>query len=94
MKPICWSWPATSWHSLQPSLAANARLAASGHMRSRELLERIQIGQGTQEDLDLLFDLGDTMKVASLCAFGGRAPYPVLTAIDHFPAEFRSKLRQ
>jgi formate dehydrogenase iron-sulfur subunit len=64
-----------------------------GSMRSRELLERIQIGQGTQEDLDLLFDLGDTMKAASLCAFGGRAPYPVLTAIDHFPAEFRSKLR-
>jgi formate dehydrogenase iron-sulfur subunit len=65
-----------------------------GSLRSRELLERIQTGQGTQEDLDLLFDLGETMKVASLCAFGGRAPYPVLTAIDHFPAEFRSKLRQ
>ncbi len=65
-----------------------------GSIRSRELLERIQAGQGTQEDLDLLFDLGDTMKAASLCAFGGRAPYPVLTAIDHFPAEFHSKLRQ
>jgi formate dehydrogenase iron-sulfur subunit len=65
-----------------------------GTLRSRELLERIQIGQGTPDDLDLLFDLGDTMKTTSLCAFGGRAPYPVLTAIDHFPAEFRSKLRQ
>ena len=65
-----------------------------GSLRSRELLERIQTGQGTQEDLALLFDLGDTMKVASLCAFGGRAPYPVLTAIDHFPGEFSSRLRR
>lgn len=60
-----------------------------GTLRSRELLERIQIGQGTSEDIELLFDLGETMKAASLCAFGGRAPYPVLTAIEHFPVEFR-----
>jgi formate dehydrogenase iron-sulfur subunit len=32
------------------------------------------------------------MKATSLCALGGRAPYPVLTAIEHFPNEFRSKL--
>jgi formate dehydrogenase iron-sulfur subunit len=65
-----------------------------GTLRSRELLERIQVGHGTPDDLDLLFDLGDTMKTASLCAFGGRAPYPVLTAIEHFPAEFRSKVNR
>jgi len=29
------------------------------------------------------------MKTASLCALGGRAPYPVLTAIEHFGNEFR-----
>jgi formate dehydrogenase iron-sulfur subunit len=62
-----------------------------GTVRSRELLERIQAGQGTPADLDLLSDLGDTMRAASLCAFGGRASYPVLTAIHHFPAEFRRK---
>jgi formate dehydrogenase iron-sulfur subunit len=45
------------------------------------------------DDLALLDDLGETMKLASLCALGGRAPYPVLTAIQHFPVEFRSKLR-
>ena len=65
-----------------------------GSLRSRELLERIQTGQGTQEDLALLFDLGDTMKAASLCALGGALPYPVLTAIDHFPGEFNSRLRR
>ena len=63
-----------------------------GSVRGREILERIQNGQGTSEDLVLLSDLGETMKTASLCALGGRAPYPVLTAIEHFPNEFRSKL--
>jgi formate dehydrogenase iron-sulfur subunit len=59
-----------------------------GSVRGREILERIQRGQGTAEDLVLLSDLGETMKTASLCALGGRAPYPVLTAIEHFPGEF------
>jgi len=62
-----------------------------GSVRGREILERIQAGQGRAEDLELLHDLGDTMKAASLCALGGRAPYPVLTAIEHFPKDFRSK---
>ncbi|MDP1948896.1 MAG: NADH-ubiquinone oxidoreductase-F iron-sulfur binding region domain-containing protein [Nitrospirota bacterium] len=64
-----------------------------GSVRGREILERIQSGQGTSEDLMLLSDLGETMKSASLCALGGRAPYPVLTAIEHFPEEFRLKAK-
>lgn len=63
-----------------------------GSVRGREILERIQAGQGSADDVELLHDLGDTMKAASLCALGGRAPYPVLTAIEHFPDEFRGKL--
>ncbi|MGH7703629.1 MAG: complex I 51 kDa subunit family protein, partial [Gemmatimonadales bacterium] len=63
-----------------------------GSVRGREILERIQAGHGTSEDLVLLADLGETMKTASLCALGGRAPYPVLTAIENFGQEFREKL--
>jgi formate dehydrogenase iron-sulfur subunit len=62
-----------------------------GTVRGREILEKIQAGQGREEDLDLLADLGETMKTASLCALGGRAPYPVLTAIEHFPSEFKER---
>ena len=64
-----------------------------GSVRGREILERIQRGQGTAEDLVLLSDLGETMKATSLCALGGRAPYPVLTAIEHFGDEFRQGAR-
>jgi formate dehydrogenase iron-sulfur subunit len=64
-----------------------------GSVRGRELLELVQSGRATQDDLTLLADLGETMKTASLCALGGRAPYPVLTAMEHFPAEFKKSLR-
>ena len=39
-------------------------------------------------DLLLLRDLCDTMKHGSLCALGGFVPYPVLSALDHFPGDF------
>jgi formate dehydrogenase iron-sulfur subunit len=64
-----------------------------GSIRAREILEAIQAGRGIESDLELLSDLGETMKTASLCALGGRAPYPVLTAIERFPDEFRRGMR-
>jgi formate dehydrogenase iron-sulfur subunit len=60
-----------------------------GSVRAREILDAIAQGRGRAGDLELLADLGETMKQASLCALGGRAPYPVLTAIEHFRKEFR-----
>jgi formate dehydrogenase iron-sulfur subunit len=62
-----------------------------GSVRAREILERIERGQGRLGDLEILADLGETMKTASLCALGGRAPYPVLTAIEHFGHEFLAR---
>ena len=48
--------------------------------------ERIDSGLETQTAL--LRDLCDTMKYGSLCALGGFTPYPVLSALDHFPEDF------
>ena len=59
-----------------------------GSVRGREILDRVQEGKGRESDLALLRDLGETMKATSLCALGGRAPYPVLTAMERFPNEF------
>jgi formate dehydrogenase iron-sulfur subunit len=36
----------------------------------------------------LLKDLCDTMLAGSLCALGGMAPFPVLSAIQYFPEDF------
>jgi len=41
-----------------------------------------------EADVELLKDLCETMKYGSLCALGGFAPYPVLSALKHFPEDF------
>jgi formate dehydrogenase iron-sulfur subunit len=40
------------------------------------------------DDLQLLKDLCETMKFGSLCALGGFTPYPVLSALKHWPEDF------
>ncbi|WP_130480339.1 formate dehydrogenase beta subunit [Sphaerotilus mobilis] len=41
-----------------------------------------------RQQVHLLRDLCDTMVNGSLCAMGGMTPYPVLSALNHFPADF------
>ncbi|MCF3932415.1 formate dehydrogenase [Acuticoccus sp. M5D2P5] len=40
------------------------------------------------EEVALLTDLCETMKFGSLCALGGFTPYPVLSALTHWPEDF------
>ena len=40
------------------------------------------------EEIRLLEDLCETMQLGSLCALGGFAPYPVLSALRHWPEDF------
>ncbi|MBF5090647.1 formate dehydrogenase [Novosphingobium sp. NBM11] len=40
------------------------------------------------EEITLLEDLCETMKFGSLCALGGFTPYPVLSALRHWPEDF------
>jgi formate dehydrogenase iron-sulfur subunit len=47
-----------------------------------------RLAHNPEQDIGLLRDLCDTMKYGSLCALGGFTPYPVLSALDHFPEDF------
>lgn len=40
------------------------------------------------ENIALLEDLCETMREASLCALGGFTPYPVMSALKHWPEDF------
>lgn len=42
------------------------------------------------EEIALLTDLCETMKFGSLCALGGFTPYPVMSALRHWPEDFVS----
>jgi formate dehydrogenase iron-sulfur subunit len=57
-----------------------------GSTRAVEVIDRIRGGKA--EEVALLRDLCDTMIHGSLCALGGMAPFPVLSALEHFPADF------
>jgi len=59
-----------------------------GAVRGVETIDRI--GQGDTAAVELLEDLCETMKDGSLCALGGFTPYPVLSALHHFPDDFVS----
>lgn len=60
-----------------------------GSVRGVETLDRIAAGGAAHgQQVALLRDLCDTMLGGSLCALGGMAPYPVLSALEHFPEDF------
>jgi formate dehydrogenase iron-sulfur subunit len=47
-------------------------------------------GRSREADVALLQDLCETMRLGSLCALGGFTPYPVLSALKHWPEDFVS----
>jgi len=57
-----------------------------GAVRGVETIDRI--AKGDAAAIPLLTDLCNTMKSGSLCALGGFTPYPVLSALTHFPDDF------
>jgi formate dehydrogenase iron-sulfur subunit len=59
-----------------------------GAVRGVETMDRI--AKGDVAAIPLLTDLCNTMKSGSLCALGGFTPYPVMSALTHFPDDFNS----
>ena len=59
-----------------------------GSIRGVEVIDRIVKGVYKDQNTELLRDLCDTMINGSLCAMGGMTPYPVLSALNHFPEDF------
>ncbi|MDO9436391.1 NADH-quinone oxidoreductase subunit NuoF [Hydrogenophaga sp.] len=59
-----------------------------GSTRGVEVIDRIVSGVNRPQQVHLLRDLCDTMVHGSLCAMGGMTPYPVLSALDHYPEDF------
>ena len=60
-----------------------------GSTRGAETIDRIMAGEEPEAGLALVADLCNTMKFGSLCALGGFTPYPVMSALNHFPEDFR-----
>jgi NADH-quinone oxidoreductase subunit F len=64
-----------------------------GTKRMLEILERITRGEGEEGDIELLEELGETVKATAMCGLGQSAPNPVLSAIRFFREEFEEHIR-
>ena len=60
-----------------------------GSTRGVETVDKILKGERVDANLALIADLCNTLKFGSLCALGGFTPYPVMSALKHFPEDFR-----
>jgi formate dehydrogenase iron-sulfur subunit len=60
-----------------------------GSVRGAETMQRVFDGEEITANLALIADLCETLKFGSLCALGGFTPYPVMSAINHWPEDFR-----
>ncbi len=64
-----------------------------GTKRMLEILERITSGTGTEADIDLLEELGQGIRQASLCGLGQTAPNPVLSTLRYFRHEYEAHIK-
>lgn len=65
-----------------------------GTKRMLEILERITRGEGREGDVELLQELGHSIKDSSICGLGQTAPNPVMSTINHFRQEYDEHIRQ
>ena len=67
-------------------------LCRLGSSQMLEILRAITAGKGKMEDIDLLSELGEAIKIGSICGLGQTAPNPVLTTIRYFREEYESHI--
>ncbi|HZJ82701.1 MAG TPA: NADH-quinone oxidoreductase subunit NuoF [Clostridia bacterium] len=64
-----------------------------GTKRMLEILNKITSGKGEEGDIEKLEELGEGIKIASLCGLGQTAPNPVLSTIKYFREEYEEHIR-
>jgi NADH-quinone oxidoreductase subunit F len=65
-----------------------------GTKQMLEILTEITKGKGNPEDIDLLLDLAEDIKMGSLCSLGKTAPNPVITTIRYFRDEYEAHINE
>lgn len=65
-----------------------------GNTRLYEILERITKGEGSEEDIEQLKELGQVIKNTSLCGLGNSAPNPVLSTVNFFLDEYLAHVNE
>ncbi len=64
-----------------------------GTKRMLEILEKIVAGKGTEEDIDLLEEIANTVSKTALCGLGKSAANPVISTLKYFRDEYLAHVR-
>ncbi len=64
-----------------------------GTRKMLDVLDRICSGKAKMSDIDLLEELAENIKKASLCGLGKTAPNPILTTLKYFRKEYEEHIQ-
>jgi len=78
---------------LQDESCGRCVTCREGTQRMYEILKGITDGNGKEEDLDLLEELGEVIKDSSMCGLGTTAPNPVLSTLRYFRDEYLAHIK-
>ena len=65
-----------------------------GSQQMLDMLTRITNGEGREEDIELLVELGKQVRDISLCGLGRTLPNPVLTSTNYFRDEYEAHIKE
>jgi NADH-quinone oxidoreductase subunit F len=65
-----------------------------GTKQMLNILEDITAGKGKLEDIELLEQIAESVKMGSLCGLGQTAPNPVLTTLRYFREEYEAHIQE
>lgn len=65
-----------------------------GTKQMLEILEDICEGNGKEDDLEILVDIGEAVRKGSLCGLGQTAPNPVQSTLRYFKEEYEAHVRR
>ena len=65
-----------------------------GTKRMYETLQRITEGNGTEEDIAFLEDIGPKIRMGALCGLGQTAPNPALSTLRYFRNEYEAHVKE
>ncbi|MFC2006483.1 NADH-ubiquinone oxidoreductase-F iron-sulfur binding region domain-containing protein, partial [Chloroflexota bacterium] len=69
-------------------------LCRLGTKQMLETLDDIVLWQGKIQDLEMLIEIAEDVKTASLCALGRTAPNPVLSTLRYFRDEYEAHIEE
>ena len=79
---------------IQKETCGQCSVCSLGTLQMLEILKAITEGKGRPDDIDLLVELGEAIKLGSICGLGQSAPNTVLTTIRHFREEYEAHINE